>query len=57
MTTVKPYTVKVPQEKLDKLKRQLDEAEFPTELEDNPGWDYGAPLYVPLFTHALTWIF
>lgn len=44
MSSVKEYKIDVPQQKLDRLKRRLDDAEFPDELEDGPGWDYGAPV-------------
>lgn len=44
MSEIKEYTIHVPQEKLDRLQRRLEDADFPSELEDNPGWDYGAPL-------------
>jgi hypothetical protein len=44
MSGVKEYKIDVPQQKLDRLKRRLDDAEFPDELEDGPGWDYGAPV-------------
>ncbi|KAF7196640.1 putative epoxide hydrolase [Pseudocercospora fuligena] len=43
MSAVKEYTINVPQDKIDRLKRRLDEAEFPSELED-AAWDYGSPL-------------
>ena len=42
-TTIKPYTISVPEEKLQHLAQKLDLATFPDELEDS-GWDYGAPL-------------
>lgn len=44
MPEIKEFKVKVPQEKLDRLKKRLDETEFPTELQDEPGWDYGSPM-------------
>jgi hypothetical protein len=44
MSGIKEYKIDVPQQKLDRLKRRLDDAEFPDELEDGPGWDYGAPV-------------
>ena len=42
---IREFTCNVPQEKIDRLHKRLDEVEFPTELEDEPGWDYGSPLY------------
>jgi hypothetical protein len=42
---IRKFTCNVPQEKIDRLHKRLDEAEFPTELEDRPGWDYGSPMY------------
>ena len=45
MSEIKEYKIHVPQEKIDRLKRRLDETEFPTELEDDPGWQYGSPMY------------
>jgi hypothetical protein len=44
MSGIKEYKIDVPQQKLDRLKRRLDDVEFPDELEDGPGWDYGAPV-------------
>lgn len=46
MPEVKEYKVNVPQEKIDRLMRRLDDTEFPTELEDAPEWQYGSPMYV-----------
>ena len=43
MSAAKEYTINVSQEKIDRLKRRLDEAEFPSELEE-AAWDYGSPL-------------
>ena len=42
MSEVKEYTINVPQEKLDRLKRRLDDTVFPAVLEDAT-WDYGSP--------------
>ena len=42
---VKEYKIDVPQEKLDRLKRKLDDYVWPEEL-DNAGWDYGSPKYI-----------
>jgi len=39
----KPFTISVPQEKIDALKAKLALAEFPNELEDSK-WDLGVPL-------------
>lgn len=43
MAEIRKYTVNVPQEKLDRLKRRLDDYEWPTALSDESGWDYGTP--------------
>lgn len=43
MAQIRPYKIDVPQAKLDKLRRKLDDYEWPTELHDNPEWDYGSP--------------
>ena len=44
MPEVKEYKVNVPQEKIDKLMKKLDDVEFPSELEDDPGFDFGSPV-------------
>lgn len=41
--TETPFTVAVPDEDLELLKRKLDLVRFPDELED-ADWDYGVPL-------------
>ena len=38
-----PFTISVPQERIDTLKAKLSLAEFPDELE-NSNWDLGVPL-------------
>ena len=43
MASITPFTVNVPEERLEKLRQKLELAEFPDELDD-AGWDYGAPL-------------
>ena len=43
MTSPKPFSIDVPQEKIDRLKQKLALAEFPDELEES-GWDLGCPL-------------
>ena len=43
MATPKPFTINVPQEKIDRLKQKLALAEFPDELEGSE-WDLGCPL-------------
>ena len=43
MASVKPFTVNIPTERLEKLRARLELTEFPDELDD-AGWDYGAPL-------------
>ena len=44
MATVKEYKIEFPQAKVDRLKRRLEEAEFPDEVEDGSAWDYGSPV-------------
>ncbi|KAF1996826.1 alpha/beta-hydrolase [Amniculicola lignicola CBS 123094] len=39
-----PYTISIPQSKLDKLARKLADADYPDELEADDQWPYGAPL-------------
>ena len=43
MPSPKPFTIDIPQAKIDRLKQKLALAEFPDELE-NSGWDLGCPL-------------
>ena len=43
MISMEPYSVSVPDSKLERLAQKLETAEFPDEL-DQAGWDYGAPL-------------
>lgn len=45
MSSIEPYTISVPDAKIESLKQKLQAAEFPDELElgDAP-WDLGAPL-------------
>lgn len=43
MASVTPYTVAVPNDRLERLRAKLELTEFPDEL-DGAGWDYGAPL-------------
>lgn len=45
MAEVKKYTINVPQAKLDRLTRRLEDAEFPEEIEDG-GSTYGVPVSV-----------
>ena len=42
-TSAKPFTVNVPDAELELLRKKLDLARFPDEL-DGAGWEYGAPL-------------
>lgn len=42
-SSINPYTVSVPDQKLQRLAHKLAATEFPDEL-DQAGWDYGAPL-------------
>ncbi|KAF3941029.1 hypothetical protein ABW19_dt0201794 [Dactylella cylindrospora] len=43
MEDIKPYKISIPQEKLDLVKKKLELANFPDELE-NSSWDLGTPL-------------
>ncbi|KAL9639853.1 MAG: hypothetical protein Q9164_000673 [Protoblastenia rupestris] len=43
MASIEPYTISVPDSKLQQLHDKLEAAELPDEL-DAAGWDYGAPL-------------
>ena len=43
MASVEPYTISVPEAKVERLAQKLDTVEFPDELE-GADWDYGAPL-------------
>ncbi|KAI5200538.1 tartrate dehydrogenase [Aureobasidium subglaciale] len=43
MLRIKPFTISVPQTKIDRLKQKLAVIDLPDELDD-AGWDYGASL-------------
>ena len=43
MPSITPFTVAVPNNRLERLRAKLELTEFPDELDD-AGWDYGAPL-------------
>ncbi|KAM0801829.1 Alpha/Beta hydrolase protein [Usnea florida] len=43
MASATPFTIAVPDDRLQKLQAKLELTEFPDEL-DEAGWDYGAPL-------------
>lgn len=45
MSQVKEYKIDVPQAKIDRLMRRLDDTEYPESIEDG-GWTYGAPVSV-----------
>ncbi|KKZ65620.1 hypothetical protein EMCG_08527 [[Emmonsia] crescens] len=53
MAPPRPYTINIPQSKIDKLKQKLALAEFPDELE-GAEWDLGAPL-TEISMLAKTW--
>lgn len=42
MSDIREYKISVPQDKIDRLRRKLDDYIWPSELED-AGWDYGSP--------------
>lgn len=42
MPEVRPYKISVPQEKLDRLQRKIDDYQWPMPLEDD-SWDFGSP--------------
>jgi len=44
MSLPEPYTISVPDLSIDKLKRKLQDADYPDELETEDQWQYGAPL-------------
>ncbi|KAL8635480.1 MAG: hypothetical protein Q9228_007027, partial [Teloschistes exilis] len=43
MAPIEPFTISIPDEKLQQLSQKLATTTFPDEL-DEAGWDYGAPL-------------
>ncbi|KAG9593456.1 hypothetical protein KCV01_g10680, partial [Aureobasidium melanogenum] len=43
MSDIKPYTISVPQAKINRLQQKLAVVDLPDELDD-AGWDYGASL-------------
>ena len=43
MADITPYTISVPEDRIQDLKQRLELAKFPDELDD-VGWDYGSPL-------------
>ena len=43
MASIQPYTISVPESKLQNLAKKLEATNFPDEL-DQADWDYGAPL-------------
>jgi pimeloyl-ACP methyl ester carboxylesterase len=43
MASIAPYKISVPQEQLEILKKKIELATFPDELEEAE-WDYGSPL-------------
>lgn len=44
MASIKPYTISVPDSAISILKRKLELATFPNEVEFSDDWNYGAPL-------------
>ena len=44
MSSPEPYTIHIPDTQLEKLKRKLEDAEYPDELDADDQWRYGAPL-------------
>lgn len=43
MASPAPFTIAVPNDRLERLRAKLELTDFPDELDDT-GWDYGAPL-------------
>ena len=43
MASATPFTLAVPDDRIQRLRAKLELTEFPDEL-DEAGWDYGAPL-------------
>jgi len=44
MPDIKPYTISVPDAKLQRLKQQLEVTDFPQYEIPNAGWKYGTPV-------------
>jgi len=44
MADIKPYTIHVPDAKLERLKKKLELTDFPTYEIEGAGWKYGAPM-------------
>lgn len=44
MSSPAPYTIHVPDTSIEKLKRRLEDADYPDELDAEDQWNYGAPL-------------
>lgn len=44
MSSPEPYTIHVPDANIVKLKRKLEDTDYPDELESDDQWCYGAPL-------------
>jgi len=44
MSSPEPYTVDIPDARIEKLKRKLEDTDYPDELETDEQWRYGAPL-------------
>jgi len=44
MSSRKPYTISVPDDAIDKLRRKLADADYPDQLDTPTQWPYGSPL-------------
>ncbi|KAJ4353381.1 uncharacterized protein N0V89_005110 [Didymosphaeria variabile] len=44
MSSPEPYTVNVPDAHIEKLKRKLEDTDYPDELDTDDQWRYGAPV-------------
>jgi pimeloyl-ACP methyl ester carboxylesterase len=44
MSSIKPYTISVPDAAIDKLRRKLANAYYPDELDTTTQWPYSSPL-------------
>lgn len=43
MPEIRPYTISIPDEKLQRLKQKLELTDFPKHEIEGQGWKYGAP--------------
>jgi hypothetical protein len=53
MADIKPYTINVPEEKLQRLKQKLALTDLLSYEIEDAGWTYGTPLFVLFPSHLL----